>query len=112
MEAGQAAGVAQPPPPGRQGQFWAPDPRLLRRRGSGSFPVPGSGLDAAEVSGWKLAAPRQGTFHAAPSGRRILAADGYASTSNDLASCFYAVWAPVSRGVAVAMSGPTGFGML
>ena len=60
----------------------------------------------------KLAAPRQ-TFRAAPSGRWILAADGCASTSSDPACCFCAVWAPGGpRGVAVAMFGHTGLGML
>jgi hypothetical protein len=53
------------------------------------------------------------TFRAAPSGRWILAADGCASTSSDPACCFCAVWAPGGpRGVAVAMFGHTGLGML
>ena len=53
------------------------------------------------------------TFRAAPSGRRILAADGCASTSSDPAYCFCAVWGPGGpRGVAVAMFGHTGLGML
>ena len=53
------------------------------------------------------------TFRAAPSGRRILAADGCASTSSNPAYCFCAVWAPGGpRGVAVAMFGHTGLGML
>ena len=54
------------------------------------------------------------TFRAAPSGRRILAADGCASSlSNPAACCFCAVSAPGGpRGVAVAMFGHTGLGML
>ncbi len=53
------------------------------------------------------------TFRAAPSGRWILAADGCASTSSDPACCFCAVWGPGEpRGVAVAMLGDTGLGML
>jgi hypothetical protein len=54
------------------------------------------------------------TFRAAPSGRWILAADGCASTSSDPAACcFCAVWASGGpRGVAVAMFGHTGLGML
>ena len=51
------------------------------------------------------------TFRAAPSGRRILAADGCASSLSDPACCFLAVWAHGEpRGVAVAMFGHTGFG--
>ena len=53
------------------------------------------------------------TFRAAPSGRRILAADGCASTLSNPACCFCGVWARGEpRGVAVAMFGPTGLGML
>jgi hypothetical protein len=53
------------------------------------------------------------TFRAAPSGRRILAADGCASSLSDPACCFCAVWVPGGpRGVAVAMFGHTGLGML
>jgi hypothetical protein len=47
------------------------------------------------------------------SGRWILAADGCASTSSDPAYCSCAVWGPGEpRGVAVAMFGHTGLGML
>jgi len=61
----------------------------------------------------ELAAPGAETFRAAPSGRWILAADGCASASSDPAYCFCAVWAPGGpRGVAVAMFGHTGLGML
>jgi hypothetical protein len=50
---------------------------------------------------------------AAPSGRRILAADGCASTSSGPAYCFCAVWGPGGpRGVAVVLFGHTGLGML
>jgi len=43
----------------------------------------------------------------------MLAADGCASTSSDPAYCFYAIWAHgVPRGVAGAMFGHTGLGML
>jgi hypothetical protein len=53
------------------------------------------------------------TVRAAPSGRRILAADGCASTSSGPAYCFCAVWGPGGpKGVAVAMFGHTGLGML
>ena len=53
------------------------------------------------------------TFRAAPSGRRILAADGCASSLSNPACCFCAVWAPGGpRGVAAAMFGHTGLGML
>ncbi len=53
------------------------------------------------------------TFHAAPSGRWILAADGCASTSGNPACCFCGVWGHGGpRGVAVAMFGHTGLGML
>jgi hypothetical protein len=38
------------------------------------------------------------TFRAAPSGRRMLAADGCASSLSDPACCFCAVWAPAGRG--------------
>ena len=54
------------------------------------------------------------TLRAAPSERRILAADGCASSLSNPACCFYAVRAPGRpRGVAVAMFGHTpGLGML
>jgi hypothetical protein len=38
------------------------------------------------------------TFRAAPSGRRMLAADGCASSLSNPACCFCAVWAPAGRG--------------
>ena len=38
------------------------------------------------------------TFRAAPSGRRILAADGCASSLSNPACCFSAVWAPAGGG--------------
>jgi hypothetical protein len=53
------------------------------------------------------------TFGAAPSGRRMLATDGCASSSSNPACCSCAVWALGGpRGVAVAMFGPTGLDML
>ena len=48
-----------------------PDPRLLRRRGSGSFQVPGSGPDAAQVSGMQARRTEAETF------RRALREDGF-----------------------------------
>ena len=53
-------------------------------------------------------------FRAAPSGRRILAADGCASTSSDPACCFcaHSLCPGGPRGVAVAMFGHGGLGML
>ena len=38
------------------------------------------------------------TFRAAPSGRRILSADGCASSSSNPACCFAAAWIPAGRG--------------
>jgi hypothetical protein len=53
------------------------------------------------------------TSRAAPSGRRILAADARASSLSNPACCFCAVWARGGpRGVAVAMFGHTRLGML
>jgi hypothetical protein len=103
-----------PPLPGRQAYSEPPDPRLLRRRGSGSFQVPGSGPMPRRCPGMQARRTEAETFRAAPSGRRILAADGCASSlSNPAACCFCAVSAPGGpRGVAVAMFGHTGLGML
>ena len=43
----------------------------------------------------------------------MLAADGCASSSSNLACCFCGVWAPRrAEGVAVAMFGHAGLGML
>ena len=53
------------------------------------------------------------TFRAAPSGRRILAADGGASSLSNPVCCFCAVSAPGGpRAVAVAMFGHNGLRML
>ena len=53
------------------------------------------------------------TFRAAPSGRRVLAADGFASSLSNPACCLCAVSASGGpRAVAVAMFGHTGLGML
>ena len=79
-------------------------------RGPSRFPV--RGPDAAEVSGMQARRTGAETFRAAPPGRLILAADGCASMSSDPAYCFCAVWGPAGRGVAVAMFGHTGLGML
>ena len=74
---------------------------------------PVRGPDAAAVSGMKARRIEAETFRTAPSGRWILAADGCASTSSDPVCCFCAVWGPGGpRGVAVAMFGHAGLGML
>ena len=65
------------------------------------------------MSGLQARRTEAETFRAAPSGRRILAADSCASSLSNPAGCFSAVWAPGGpRGVAVAMFGHTGLGML
>jgi hypothetical protein len=75
-----------------------PDPRLLRRRGSGSFQVPGSGPMPRRCPEFELATPRQRPSAPRFQGGRMLAADGCASSSSDPACCFCGVWVPAGRG--------------
>jgi hypothetical protein len=94
-----------------------PDPRLLRRRGSGSFRVPGSGPMPRRCPECELATPRQRPSaprrRAALSGGRLLAADGCASSSSISACCFCGVWVPGGqRERRSPCSALTGLGML
>src|SRR5580704_7672016 len=50
------------------------------------------------MSGMQARRTEAETFRAAPSGRRILAADGCASSLSNPACCFSAVWVPAGRG--------------
>ena len=62
--------------------------------------VAGSLRNLASIVGWSRLLCRRGsgTFRAAPWRRRILAADGCASSSSDPACCSCAVWAPPTAG--------------
>ena len=73
-------------------------------QGTSRFPV--RGPMPRRCPECKLAVPGQGPSVPRSRGRRILAADGCASSLSNPACCFCAVWGPVgAEGVAVAMFG-------